>query len=56
MVLWAAELRESGKHLVLCGDFNIARLGIDVHPALRKEMIGQSQEERTLFEQFLCTA
>jgi exodeoxyribonuclease III len=53
MVLWAAELREAGKHLVLSGDFNIARLEIDVHPALRKEMIGQSKEERTLFEQFL---
>jgi len=53
LVLWAAELRERGKHLVLLGDFNIARLAIDVHPMLRKEMIGQSLEERTLFEQFL---
>ena len=53
LVLWAAELKEQGKHLVLCGDFNIARLPIDVHPMLRKDMIGQSNEERTLFEQFL---
>ena len=53
LVLWAAELREAGKHLVLCGDFNIARLEIDVHPMLRKPMIGQSVEERTLFQQFL---
>ena len=53
LVLWAAELKEHDKHLVLAGDFNIARLPIDVHPALRKEMIGQSNEERTLFEQFL---
>ncbi len=53
LVLWAAELREHDKHLVLSGDFNIARLAIDVHPELRKEMIGQSNEERTLFEQFL---
>jgi exodeoxyribonuclease III len=53
LVLWAAELAEQKKHLVLCGDFNIARLPIDVHPVLRKDMIGQSKEERTLFEQFL---
>jgi len=53
LVLWAAELREAGKYLVLCGDFNIARLPIDVHPMLRKDMIGQSVEERTLFEQLL---
>jgi hypothetical protein len=42
MVMWAAELREAGKHLVLSGDFNIARLEIDVHPALRKPMIGRA--------------
>jgi exodeoxyribonuclease-3 len=53
LVLWAGELHHDGKHLVLAGDFNIARLPIDVHPALRKPMIGQSPEERALFEQFL---
>ena len=53
LVAWAARLHQAGKHLVLAGDFNIARLEIDVHPSLRKPMIGQSHEERTLFEQFL---
>ena len=53
LVLWATELHAAGKHLVLAGDFNIARLEIDVHPMLRKPMIGQSPEERVLFEQFL---
>jgi exodeoxyribonuclease-3 len=53
LVLWAGALQHDGKHLVLAGDFNIARLDIDVHPVLRKPMIGQSPEERGLFEQFL---
>jgi len=47
---WAGELEAAGKHLVLCGDFNVARTEIDVHPMLRKPMIGQSPEERALIE------
>ncbi|MFN0253464.1 MAG: exodeoxyribonuclease III [Kofleriaceae bacterium] len=54
MVAWAAVLRTAGKHLVLCGDFNVARSYIDVHPALRKDMIGQSAPERALIEQLLA--
>jgi exodeoxyribonuclease III len=50
---WAGELCAQGQHLVLCGDFNVARSYIDVHPALRKDMIGQSAPERTLIEQLL---
>ncbi|MCW5805057.1 MAG: exodeoxyribonuclease III [Deltaproteobacteria bacterium] len=53
MVAWAEALRADGKHLVLCGDFNVARLPIDVHPVLRKEMIGQTADERLLIERFL---
>ena len=43
---WAAALQAAGKHLVLCGDFNVARTDLDVHPTLRKPMIGQSADER----------
>jgi exodeoxyribonuclease-3 len=54
LVAWAAALEAAGQHLVLCGDFNVARLPIDVHPVLRKDMIGQSAPERALLEQLLA--
>jgi exodeoxyribonuclease-3 len=47
---WAAALEASGKHLVLCGDFNVARTEKDVHPVLRKNMVGQSSPERELID------
>ena len=47
---WAGALAAAGKHLVLCGDFNVARTPIDVHPVLRKDMVGQSGQERELIE------
>ncbi|MBA3820752.1 MAG: exodeoxyribonuclease III [Deltaproteobacteria bacterium] len=53
MVAWAASLHAAGKHLVLCGDYNVARSPTDVHPTLRKDVIGQSAPERALVEQFL---
>jgi exodeoxyribonuclease-3 len=53
LVAWAGALEAEGKHLVLCGDYNVARTELDVHPILRKPMIGQSAEERALLEAFL---
>ena len=50
LVAWAGALEASGQHLVLCGDFNVARTDRDVHPALRRPMIGQSNPERDLIE------
>jgi exodeoxyribonuclease-3 len=50
LVAWAGALEADGKHLVLCGDFNVARTDSDVHPSLRKPMIGQSSPERSLIE------
>ena len=50
---WAAMLAAGGRHLVLCGDFNVARQPVDVHPSLRKDMIGQSAPERALIERLL---
>src|SRR6266542_6147567 len=44
---FAADLHASGRRVVLCGDLNIARAEIDVHPKERKpRAIGQLQEER----------
>jgi exodeoxyribonuclease-3 len=48
---WAGALEKAGKHLVLCGDFNVARAPIDVHPMLRKDMVGQSYPERGLIDE-----
>lgn len=51
---WAAGFRESGSVLVLCGDLNVARADIDVHPKERKpRAIGQLPEERVLLERLI---
>ncbi|MFO1304438.1 MAG: exodeoxyribonuclease III [Burkholderiales bacterium] len=54
IVEWTSELKEQGRDLVLCGDINIARADIDVHPKERKAgVIGQREEERALFDAIL---
>src|SRR5262249_33435784 len=54
LVAWAAALRAQGCDLVLCGDINIARADIDVHPKERKAgVIGQRDEERALLDALL---
>jgi exodeoxyribonuclease III len=50
LVAWAGALEAAGKHLVLCGDFNVARMPVDVHPSLRRDMVGQSRDERALID------
>lgn len=47
---WAGDLAARGQHLVLCGDFNVARTDKDVHPTERKPVVGQSREERALID------
>ena len=49
MAAWVRQLHAEGRELVLCGDINIARTEIDVHPRERKPVIGQRPEERELF-------
>jgi exodeoxyribonuclease III len=50
----AADARAAGETIVLCGDLNVARAEIDVHPKERKPtLIGQLPEERALFEKIL---
>jgi exodeoxyribonuclease III len=54
LVAWVKNVHATGRELVLCGDINIARTDMDVHPRERKpNVIGQRAEERTLFEEML---
>jgi exodeoxyribonuclease-3 len=54
MIVWARALHAAGRDLVLCGDINIARTDMDVHPKERKPgVVGQRPEERALLEQLL---
>jgi exodeoxyribonuclease-3 len=51
----AAARRAASTRLVLCGDLNVARAEIDVHPKERKaNAIGQLPEERALLERILA--
>jgi exodeoxyribonuclease-3 len=52
---FAAELHASGRRAVFCGDLNVARADIDVHPKERKpRAIGQLPEERALLERIIA--
>jgi len=54
LAAWAKQLHEKGRELILCGDMNITRTDMDVHPRERKPgIIGQRPEERELFETLL---
>ena len=54
LITWARRMHDEGKELVLCGDYNITRTDMDVHPRERKPgIIGQRPEERELFEKLL---
>jgi exodeoxyribonuclease-3 len=51
---WAGEERARGRQLVLCGDLNVTRAEIDVHPKERKAgAIGQRADERELLARLL---
>ena len=51
---WAEEARAAGLPLLLCGDLNVARAEVDVHPKERKAgAIGQRADERALFASLL---
>ena len=51
---WARQLIADGRQLVVCGDINIARAEVDVHPKERKpNAVGQRAEERALFDTML---
>jgi exodeoxyribonuclease-3 len=51
---FAAAHEASGQSLVLCGDMNVARTDMDVHPRERKpNVIGQRPDERALIERII---
>jgi exodeoxyribonuclease-3 len=55
LVAWSSRMHAEGRELVVCGDINIARADIDLHPRERKPgVIGQRPEERELFEALLA--
>ena len=54
LVEWTRALSAQGRRVIVCGDINIARSDIDVHPKERKAgVIGQRDEERALFDALL---
>src|SRR5437868_14397875 len=53
LVAWTRQLHAERRSLILCGDINIARSDMDVHPGERKPVIGQRPEERELFAALL---
>jgi len=56
LIDWARDLRAGGREVLLCGDINIARTEMDVHPRERKPMaVGQRPEERAMFQALLET-
>ena len=50
---FAADMHAERQPIVICGDLNIARTDMDVHPKERKPSIGQLPEERALLERIL---
>ncbi len=53
--LFAVEDRGEGASLIICGDLNVARTDMDVHPKERKpRAIGQLPEERALLERIIA--
>ena len=54
LVAFAADHEAAGQPLVLCGDMNVARTDMDVHPKeLKPNIIGQRPDERALLERII---
>lgn len=54
MDAWAAEAHAAGRPLLFCGDLNVARTDMDIHPKERKPgQVGTRPDERALIEQLL---
>jgi exodeoxyribonuclease-3 len=52
---FVADVRTDPRSIVICGDLNIARTDMDVHPKERKPMsIGQLPEERAQLERIIA--
>ena len=56
LTAWVRKLEMQKREIILCGDINITRTEMDVHPKeRRREVIGQRPEERELFAGLLET-
>jgi exodeoxyribonuclease-3 len=54
LIEWVRARHADGRSLILCGDMNIARTPMDVHPKETKpNTVGQLPEERDLFAKLL---
>jgi exodeoxyribonuclease-3 len=54
MDAYARACRDEGRTLVMCGDLNVTRTDLDVHPKERKpRAIGQRPEERAIIERIV---
>ena len=54
LIRWSKQKHDEGRQVIICGDLNIAREDVDVHPTQRKEgVIGQRPQERELFASLL---
>src|SRR5215212_9447318 len=54
LVELSADYHATGRPLILCGDMNVARTDMDVHPKERKaNVIGQRPDERALLERLI---
>jgi exodeoxyribonuclease III len=55
MRAYVLAVKAAGRRLILCGDLNVARADIDLHPKERRPgAIGQRADERALLEQILA--
>jgi len=51
---WVTAAQAASRALLLCGDLNVARSDLDIHPKERKpNQVGARPDERALFEQVL---
>jgi exodeoxyribonuclease-3 len=51
---WAAEAQAAGQTLLFCGDLNVARSDMDIHPKERKpNQVGARPDERAIIERLL---
>lgn len=54
MDAWAAAAHAGGRPLLFCGDLNVARTDLDIHPKERKpQQVGARDDERALIERLL---
>jgi exodeoxyribonuclease III len=54
LAAWAKQVAREGRELIVCGDMNVTRSDLDLHPKeVKPGMIGQREEERDLFDRVL---